>query len=230
MSGPAEAPAGPGAGGLGLDHLATAVVARLAPLTFAVAASEPDRDAVLRMRYRCVVEEGWARPEDHPDGRERDEYDDASVFVVCRDGDSLAGSLRLVPPSPDRPLPAERAFGIRARPAGAVVEVGRVVVAPEARAGRSHLVLAGLAALAWVEARARGYRGVISTATAELIELYRGLGLHVRVLGPARPHWGAPRAPVQIEGDGHTFAFVPPEGVSIPEAGPESAATRRIEP
>ena len=195
-------------------------MARLAPLSFELAETAADRDAVLRMRYECVVGEGWARAEDHPDGRERDEYDDEATFVVCRDAGAIAGSMRLVPPSPHRPLPTERAYGIRARPLGGAVEVGRIVVAPSARAGRSHLILAGLGARGWLEACRRGYEGVVSTATAEVVDLYRALGLRVTVLGPARLHWGARRVPIRVDGDERTFDFVAPGGDPAPLGDP----------
>lgn len=191
-----------------LTGLAEQALARLAPLRFDLARDERERDAVLRMRFECVVAEGWARPEDHPAGRERDAYDDAATFVVCRDGDRLAGSMRVVAPSPGRLLPSEQQFGVRARPVGAVVEVGRLIVAPGMRARQSHRILAGLAARGWLEAVAHRYDRAISSATPELIELYRGLGLRVTVLGPARDHWGARRAPITIEGHDGSFAFV----------------------
>ena len=191
-----------------LTELAERALARLAPLRFELAETDDERDAVLRMRCECILAEGWRRPEDFPDGRERDADDDRAAFVVCRDDDALAGSMRLVVPAPGRPLPAERAFGLRARPPGRVVEVGRLIVAPGARAGQSHRILGGLAARGWLEAARRGYDRTISTATPGLIELYRGLGLRVLVLGPAREHWGARRAPIMIEGDEDSFAFL----------------------
>lgn len=181
---------------------------RLAPLEFEIAAGEEDRDAVLRMRYECVVAEGWARPEDHPDGRAREADDAGAIFVVCRDGGALAASMRIVAPTPGGRLPTERDFGVRARPQGSAVDVGRLVVAPAARAGRSHRIVGGLCARAWLETWARGYRRVISSATPDLIEFYGSLGMHVTVLGPARDHWGARRAPVAIEGDERSFAFL----------------------
>ena len=199
---------GAGAGADELSGLAARALANLAPLEFDVAATSADRDTVLRMRYACVVEEGWARPADHPDGRERDEYDDTAIFVVCRDGPVILGSLRVVPPSPDRLLPTERDFGIRARPAGRVPEVGRIVVDRAARRARRHLVLGGLCARAWLELRALGYDRTVSAAAPEIIELYRSVGMRVAVLGPSKVHWGTARAPVQITGDAGSFAFL----------------------
>lgn len=191
-----------------VELLAARALANLAPLAFEVAHTPADRDAVLRMRYETVVEEGWAAPEDHPDGRERDEYDDEAIFIVCRDAGAIVGSLRLVPPSPQRRLPTEREYDILARPAGQVPEVGRIVITPAARHGRSHLVLGGLCARAWLELRARGCDRAISTAAAEVIDLYRSVGMRITVLAPAQLHWGIQRAPIQIMGDTASFAYL----------------------
>ena len=191
-----------------LDELARAILARLAPMSVDLARSPEEVDAVLHMRYECVVEQGWASPSDHPDGRERDAYDDIATFVVCRDEDELVGCMRFIPPSADRPLPTEREFGIRARPAGRVAEAGRIIVSPRVRAGRSHLVVGGLCARGWLLARDLGFERAVSTATPELIELYRGFGLRITVLGPPRLHWGEERAPIQIDGADDTFGFL----------------------
>jgi hypothetical protein len=191
-----------------LASLAGRALARLAPLRFGVAVDGPERDDVLRLRAACILAEGWARADDLPGGRERDGYDDDAIFVVCHDGDELAGSLRIVVPRPGRALPTEGTFGIRARPAGRVADVGRVIVAPGVRAGRSHRILGGLCARGWLELDARGLDRAISSATPELVELYSAVGLRVSVLGPARDHWGARRAPVQVTGDQRSFAFL----------------------
>jgi len=191
-----------------LSALAERALARLAPLRFGLAVGERERDEVLRMRAACVLAEGWARAEDFPDGRERDAYDDDATFVVCRDGDVLAGSLRIVAPTAGRMLPTEDNFGVRARPAGEVADVGRVIVAPGLRAGRSHLILGGLCARGWLELTARGLDRAISSATPELVELYRAVGLRVSVLGPARVHWGARRVPVEVTGGLESISFL----------------------
>ena len=191
-----------------LDRLAEQVLANLVPMLFEVARSREDVDAVLRMRYECVVAQGWVRPSDYPDGRERDEDDEGATFVVCRDDDKIIGCMRLVPPRPDRPLPTEREYGIRVRPAGKVAEAGRIIVSPRTRSGRSHLVIGGLCARGWLLAREQGHERAVSTATPELIELYRGLGLSITVLGPPQMHWGEERAPIQIDGAQNSFGFL----------------------
>ena len=191
-----------------LDGLAKQILAKLAPMSFDVARSPVDVDAVLRMRYECVVGLGWASPAEYPDGRERDEYDDGATFVVCRDDDEIIGCMRLVPPTSNHPLPTEREFGIKVRPAGKVAEAGRIIVSPRIRAGRSHLVIAGLCARGWLLARDLGYERAVATATPEVIDLYRGLGLRIAVLGPPQMHWGEVRAPIQIEGAEDSFGFL----------------------
>lgn len=191
-----------------LERRAEQALGQLAPLEFAVAETDAERDAVLRMRYECVIGEGWARPEDHPDGREHDEHDDDALFIVCREDEALVGSMRLIPPRPGVLLPAERDFGIRVRPLGAVPEAGRIIVARAARGGRSHLIVAGLCARGWLEARARGHDEVVSTAAADVLDLYRGLGLRITVLGPARIQWGESRVPIRVAGDEESFAFL----------------------
>lgn len=194
-----------------LDGLAGRILGVLTPLSFEIAQSAIDVETVLRMRYECVIEMGWARPSDFPDGLEYDEYDDDAVHVVCRDAGTIIGSLRLVFPVVGRDLPTERDFGIRIDPPGDALEGGRIVVPARHRAKRSHLVLAGLFARGWLVARERSFERTIATATPQLIELYRGLGARVTVLGPDRPYWGEMRAPIEIVGAEDTLARLDPE-------------------
>jgi N-acyl-L-homoserine lactone synthetase len=191
-----------------LDRLAGQALDALLPLGVTVARTPAEIDAVFRMRYECVIELGWARPEDYPDERERDEYDDGAVFVVCREGDGLVGSARVVPPTLGRLLPAEREFQISVEPPGRPVEVGRIVVPQRERAGRSHLILAGVFARTWLIARELGYDRIVSTASAELIDLYRGLGLTVIELARPRLSWGEERAPVELAGSERSLAVL----------------------
>jgi N-acyl-L-homoserine lactone synthetase len=194
-----------------LDGLAEQVLTNLAPLSFEPARTTTDVDAVLRMRYECVVEMGWGRPEDFPDGRERDEHDDGAIFIVCREGTAIVGTLRLVPPSDGRPLPIERDFGIRVKPAGESLDAGRLVIAPGYRGGRGHPVLAGLFCRCWLEARKLGYSRIVAAAPTKVIDLYRNLGLRITVLGPPQFHWGEERAPIELAGTDETFALVAAE-------------------
>lgn len=192
----------------GLDRLAEQVVANLAPLSFDLARTAADVDAVLRMRYQCVIEMGWARPDDFPDGRERDEYDDGATQLVCRDGAAIVGTLRLVRPEPHRPLPVERDFGIRIDPPGQALDSGRLVVAPSHRGLEGHPVLSGLYSRCWLEARRLGYRRIVAAASPDLVDLYKSLGLRIRFLGPPKMSWGQKRRPYEISGREDTFAAV----------------------
>jgi N-acyl-L-homoserine lactone synthetase len=191
-----------------LDRLAERALDALAPLALTVARTPAEIDAVLRMRYECVIELGWARALDYPDGREQDEYDDGAVLVLCRDGEAIVGSARVVPPVLGRLLPSEREFQTRVEPAGHAVEVGRIVVPQRERAGRSHLILAGVFARTWLIARGLGYDRVVSTASAELIDLYRGLGLTVIELARPRLSWGEQRALIELAGNERSLAVL----------------------
>ena len=182
------------------DALAQEILGALEGLRFRRADGRAEVDATFRLRAACVLENGWAAPGELPDGRERDAYDEEATHVVCLEGDRIVGSLRLVPPRPGRPLPAERDFGIRVEPEGDAVDMGRIVTAPDRRAGRSHLILAGLFAQGWLEARAMGFDRVIGAVSDRALDLYRGLGVELDVLGPGREHWGEERRPVEFSG------------------------------
>jgi N-acyl-L-homoserine lactone synthetase len=187
-----------------LDRGAERVLGIVAPLVFEQARTAADVDAVLRLRYACVVERGWAAPSDLLDGRERDEYDDMATFVVARDAGQIVGTLRLIPPEPGRPLPTERDFGIDLGPSARVIEAGRLVTT--GGGGRAYLLVAGLLARGWLTARSLGYDRVVSTAEPSLVSMYRELGMRVRVLGPSKEHWGAVRVPVEIAGTEQSLA------------------------
>jgi N-acyl-L-homoserine lactone synthetase len=183
-----------------VDRLAERVLAGLAPLRFETANTTAERDAVLRMRYDLVVELGWATANDYPDLRERDEYDANATFVVCRDGDALVGSARVIMSTAARPLPAEQEFRLAIRPPGETFEIGRIVVPRIYRPRRGHLLLVGLCARSWLEGRSLGGIRVVSTATSRAIDLYQSVGMRVTVLGPSQMYWGEDRVPIQIVG------------------------------
>jgi hypothetical protein len=173
-------------------------------MSFRRAVTPAEVDATLQLRCECIVEQGWGAREDFPDGRERVVYDVEATHVVCRDENGIVGSLRIVTPSSGRLLPTERDFGVRVEPAGTAVDVGRIVVSPGARVGKSHLVLAGLFARGWLEARALGFDRAIGAATDQAIALYQGLGVELDVLGPQQAHWGELRSPVEFAGPAET--------------------------
>ena len=180
------------------DTVATRLVARALPVRFRPAASASEVEAAHRLRYATVVEQGWAAPGTLPDGTERDEDDDRAVHVVGWDGDVLAATARLVLPSADRPLPVERDFALTLEPRGAVVDVGRGIVARPYR-GPDHRVFLGLLAHCWLEVRARGFRHFCGAVNDAVLARYRAFGLPLTVLGSGRPNWGEERYPVLVD-------------------------------
>jgi hypothetical protein len=210
-----------------LDDLAEEILAGLAPLTFRRAATAEEVDAAHKLRFAAVVENGWAPAEAFPDGRERDEDDAGAVHVVCLDAGEVVGAMRLVPPRPGRPLPVERDFGVRVEPPGSAVDAGRVVVAPSHRGGRSQIVMTGLAARGWLEARALGAGRVVGAGSDRAIALYESLGMVVERLGPPRPYWGEDRSPIELSGAEDAIAVVRGDLPAEPMDRAEPAVTRR---
>jgi len=179
------------------DARAAQLIARAAPLTFRVAQSPAEREAVYRLRYSIVVEKGWAKPEDFPDGLERDAYDDTAVQIVAWDGDELAAAARLVPTVPGHPLPTEEAFGLKIESRTQLMDVGRTCVA-QAYRDAQHRVLAGLLGRTWMEMRAGGCTEACGIVAPAVVRMCRGMGFHVVILGAPRLVWGEQRSPVLI--------------------------------
>jgi hypothetical protein len=182
-----------------LDGFARRLLARASPVRFDVVRSLAERDAVFRLRFDTVVDQGWATPEVFPDRLEHDAYDLDAVHVAGWDGLTLATAARLVFPWPGRLLPTEEEFDVRVEPANAVADIGRGIVAPAYRA-REHTVFAGLLARCWIEVRARGLKHLCGAATPARLERYRQFGLPLRVLGASRMYWGEERTPVFLDG------------------------------
>jgi len=180
------------------DELSRGMVAAAAPLRFCVAQSQEDLQAVYRLRYEVIIARGWAQPEDLPDGRECDEYDDHAVHIAAWDGPHIAATSRIVLPAPDVVLPTERAFGIKLEPHGQVVDMGRQIVA-HAYSNVEHLVFAALLAQTWLEIHARGYTLVCGDFTLAVTRLYRLMGFQVAQVGPAREFWGQERFPILVD-------------------------------
>jgi N-acyl-L-homoserine lactone synthetase len=178
-----------------LDEVTRRGVARAAPVRYGVARTDAERDAVYRLRYRVVVERGWARPEDLPDGRERDAYDAVAVHVVGWDGETLAAAARLLFPSESYRLPTEAAFDVLVEPRGQVADMGREIVARTHTDAR-HRIFAGLLGQCWIEARARGFCHLCGVFTPSMVRLFHLMGIEIAVLGPARPFWGEERQPI----------------------------------
>ena len=99
----------------------------------------PPLKAICQLRYQVYVNEcGFERPEDHPEGLERDEYDQHSIhFYACpQHSDEVIGAARIILGSEQR-LPIERHFGINQFPTGVrreqVAEISRLAVSKEFR-------------------------------------------------------------------------------------------------
>ena len=173
------------------------MITRAATVRFAVAESEDELEEVFSLRFRTVVEEGWATHDEMSDGLERDGYDDHASQVAAWDGDVIAGTLRLVFPQPNVPLPVEKSYGLVVEPRGEVVGAGRVIVARPYR-HQDHTVLGGLSATAWLFMRQRGFRWAAGTATKDILELFRRLGFEVTILGEPQTYWGEERYPIRM--------------------------------
>jgi N-acyl-L-homoserine lactone synthetase len=183
-----------------LDRVCAQLIETAAPLRVEPARSADDRESCFRLRYRCIVEQGWAPPSDFPDGMEHDEYDELATQVCAWDGSELAGTVRLVFPQHGLVLPIEKEFGVELRPAGEVVDGGRLVVASRHRGEAGHRVLAALFARCWQLARARGLSRFAAVAPDGIVALYRSQGMRIELLGEPRLFWGEERRPIIISG------------------------------
>jgi hypothetical protein len=186
-----------------LDSVTARLVARAAPIRYAIAATEDERRDVFRLRYRAVIDRGWARPEDLPDGLERDADDDRAVLVGAWDGTSPVAAARLIFPSADAQLPVEALFGLIVEPRGRVVHVDRITV-DHARGDRDSRLLLGLVSFCWLEIRKRGFRICAGIDSPSIMRYYRRLGLEMTILGPPRSYWGEERFPVRFDPAGDT--------------------------
>jgi N-acyl-L-homoserine lactone synthetase len=182
-----------------LDRLSERLLGAAAPMRVALAATEAEREASYRLRYAQVVADGWASRDALGPGAESDAYDAEALHVVAWQGDAAAGTLRLVLPAPGRRLPVEVAFDLDVEPRGAVVEAGRLVVAPELRGDPAHRIWGALLARGWLTVRERGLSVLAGTASARMVETLRAVGLPFEILGPARPYWGQDRHPVRLD-------------------------------
>jgi GNAT superfamily N-acetyltransferase len=173
-----------------LDDVARSVVDR-SGLRFEVAHDEAARRASFRLRAEAASARGWVGPA-------RDAYDDGAVHVVGWDGDDAVCGGRIV--FPPGPLPTEQECGLVVEPAGAVADVGRMVVAGSHQQLGAGTFMALLAAL-YLQVRARGFDVACGMMAANVRMLTRFLGLRLEVLGPEREYWSELRAPVRFELD-----------------------------
>jgi hypothetical protein len=162
-----------------LDRIAERLAAE-AGVELGVADSPAELIAAHRLRYRHAAEHGRASPEDSRDGLERDAFDARALQICAWEGDVLVGTLRLVLPMVGKRLPTEELLGVTVEPEGDAVDVGQPVV--ELGGERGRRAANGLLAQAWFETRARGYLVMAGSASAALVECYRGRGVDVEVL------------------------------------------------
>jgi len=179
--------------GLPLDALVSRILSR-SPFDYRVAADDSEREVAYRLRAEAVLDRGWCTPDDLPDGREHDGYDDRAIHVVGWDGQVPMSTGRVVlPPG----LPTEDACGIVVEPRGEVVDVGRMCVA-RSHQGLEHAAFTGLLARLYLVMRENGFGvacGMMSAPARSLVGL---LGLRLEILGPPRAHWNEPRVPVRF--------------------------------
>lgn len=209
-----------------LDEVCRRILTRTGPIVWGFVNSGAEREAVYRLRGRVVLERGWRSPEEFPDGRERDRYDDAALHAVgMRDGEPVA-TTRLVFPHTHRLLPTEQAFDLVVTPSGGVVDVGRVIVARDVGQAR-RAVLWQLLSLLWLELRYRGFSRVCGANTTPAIHLYEAMGFAVTTLGPAREYWGERRFPILVD-VGDTADTVAERASAFMELGLSSHPRARV--
>ncbi len=177
-----------------LDLLSRNLIDKAAPVRFEVAQSTPAREAAFRLRYQALVDRGAIKPEEMPDGLERDDQDDRAIQVVGWDGNTAIATGRLVTPVPDQPLPTEQAFGLVIEPRGEVIDIGRYTVSRD-YAQKEGRFFVGMLGFCWLEARARGYFRVCGTASPGMLRHYRRIGFIVTELAPPHSYYGEDRYP-----------------------------------
>ncbi len=173
------------------------LISRAAPIRFHVATSLQEVEAVHRLRNDIVEELGWHETADLPGGQGEDRYDHRAQHVVAWDGDTLAGTVRLVRPESGQLLPVEEAYRLIVEPRGEVVGAGQLIVDHAFRDG-SHVVLGGLAAKTWLLMREWGFQWAAGTATSEMLGLFGHLGFEVDILGDPHKYWGEMRYPIRM--------------------------------
>jgi predicted GNAT family N-acyltransferase len=181
-----------------LDELAARLAGSVPGLRVGPAVTAAEREAALRLRHQQVVAHGWADTAPAADVEE-DRWDADAVHLVAWDGADAIGTIRLVPPGADRPLPVEEAFDLAIEPRGQVVEIGRLVIDERRRGDPAHRAWGALFAHAWLEVRGLGFAVMAGAASERLIARYRSLGLPFEILGPARSYWGEQRHPVRLD-------------------------------
>lgn len=177
-----------------------------ADVQFGVAQDDAELEAVFRLRYETVIEKGWGRPEDFPDGLERDIYDERAIHIVGHTADGvLVATGRVVLPASGLRLPTEDFFDLEIEPRQQVVDTGRGIVT---HSHQRHLVFLGLMSQSWVEMRARGFHEICGSMTKSMLRLYRLMDIPWTVLGDARLYWGEERFPCKFDLAGTVDAYL----------------------
>jgi len=96
-------------------------------------------EAIHRLRYQVYVREwGFEDPADHPEGLEKDDYDQRSrhIYVYTGSRQNVIGTARLILPSSEL-LPLQKVFEIDAgflgNPEHRVAEISRLAISKEYR-------------------------------------------------------------------------------------------------
>lgn len=181
-----------------VDQLALRAIAMNPALRFGVARSPDERDAIFRLRYQEVVERGWSKPDEYPDGRECDEHDDDASQIGAWEGDTLAGCARLIFPAAGHALPIETSFNIIIEPQNEVVYLSRILIAPAYRAKQGHHLLLGLLGASWLELRAKGFYHLCGAFSESVLPVFQQVGAHVVSLA-VQDFWGEKRHACYID-------------------------------
>lgn len=190
-----------------LETLSKGLVAKAAPVRFAVAQTTGEQEAAFRLRSLALIERGSAQAEDFPDGLERDAHDERALQVIGWEGDQAIATGRIVLPKQSYLLPTEEAFGLKLEPQGEVVDIGRFTVAHD-WAQKENRYFAGMLGFCWLEAQAHGYMRVCGTASPGMLRHYRRLGFIVTELAPPHIYYGEERYPCWYDVVGSAQALI----------------------
>ena len=157
-----------------------------------------EKEDVFRLRYRVFcLEKKWLNPEEYPDGKETDEYDQHSVhFLAANDTAKIVGTARAIFPS-ELGLPVFNNFEDIAIPDDVerYVELSRLIVAKETR---GLTVTIGLlkSILNWCL-----YEGITTAfviVEERMLNFLLRLGYPFRKAGPGKFYFGAYTTPAYV--------------------------------
>ncbi|WP_044663902.1 acyl-homoserine-lactone synthase [Syntrophaceticus schinkii] len=157
-----------------------------------------EKEDVFSLRYRVFcLEKKWLNPEEYPDGKETDEYDQHSVhFLAANDTSKIVGTARAIFPS-ELGLPVFNNFEDIATPDDVerYVELSRLIVAKETR---GLTVTIGLlkSILNWCL-----YEGITTAfviVEERMLNFLLRLGYPFRKAGPGKFYFGAYTTPAYV--------------------------------